>query len=166
MNKNYFSNITNILNDFQKIEEKILEVQNSSVELGLETLINKTQIYYRTLKRNFKIDSNDLGLNNPTYFYFCYHETLMRIRNFGIYSKTIQNQVTETEILQNELLFFENVYNCIVRIQNKEIVAQLEINAKAKKIQKWVQLRFSKWLKLLYALFKVQNYFKKNKRKK
>lgn len=166
MNKNYFSNVTNILNDFKKTEEKILEVQNSSIELGLETLINTTQIYYRTLKRNFKIDNNDFGLNNPSYFYFCYHETLMRIRNFEIYLKTIQNQVTETEILQNELLFFENVYNCIVRIHNKEIVAQLEINAKVKKIQKWVQLRFSKWLKLLYALFKVQNYFKTNKRKK
>jgi len=154
-------NINKILNDFLNLEPKISEILTIAGSMGLEHLYLEIQNYNNIFKKQLSSDNSELHGKTVLYTYFRFHELLMSIRNYEIYLKTSQKVIKDEEILKTELFFFENVYNCIFKIKNKQVIHEFEMNANARKIQKWVQYRFSRWLKLLYTMFKVQIHHKK-----
>ena len=155
------SNVNKIMNDFLNLEQKINEMMNVVESFGIESLFLETQYYNKIFKKQGFFENSELHGKTILYTYFRFHELLMSIRNYEIYQKTSQKVIKEEEILKTELFFYENVYNCIFKIKNKQVIQELELNANAKKIQKWVQYRFSRWLKLLYTVFKVKLHHKK-----
>lgn len=154
-------NINKIFDNFASMEPKINEISNIAGSMGLENLFNDLQYYKKIFKKQLSFENSELQGKSIPYYYFKYHELLMGVRNFEIYIRTTQKIISEEEILKTELFFFENVYNCVNKIRNKQIIQDFEMNSNAKRIQKWVQYRFSRWLKLLYTLFKVKIHNKK-----
>ena len=64
--------------------------------------------------------------------------------------------ISQDDLMKLDSRMFDGVYNSVLEIKNQESIREFEINAKAKKLQRWVQKRFSKWLKLMFTLFKTK----------
>lgn len=155
-NNNFDDNNNKIINDYLNLEGKLFDVSNIVGGWGLENLLLELQNYHKIFKKQIQTDNTAFQTKNLLYSYFKLHETLMSIRNYEIFTKNFQKIITQEEILKTELFFYENVYNFVYKIKNREIINEMELNSKAKIIQKWVQNRFSRWLKLLYTIFKVK----------
>jgi hypothetical protein len=144
-----------MIRNFQLHEKEIQELNKVAIGFGLEDLVNQLLRYFSYFKNDLHMENTDLRGKNLLFLFLRYQEILISVRDYQMYLRTFRKELSEEEVIAVQTENFQSIFSLVSYDREKRRLKDLERNVKARKIQKWVQQRFSKWYKLVLSIFET-----------